>query len=79
MKRCIMSADAIEAEDMLKETISQLEDDFDYAVDGIAKLAADGDTATAQAIAEDLAASVDSIIKQVSGELVAEVDIDENK
>lgn len=66
MKRIIAAAEG--GEDQLNDTISNLKDDFDYAIDGLERLARQGANGRNDAlmIGEDLSASLQSIINQIA-------------
>lgn len=69
MKKYIRSSEtkpALSAEDKLKDLMGAMEDNFDYATDGIDKLASDTDINEAISIATELNACIDSFIKRIA-------------
>jgi len=71
MKRYIRNAEQSSTkEDLLKESVDTLKDDFDYAISGVEKLAADGniDGALEQvsALSEMINASIEEIAENVA-------------
>lgn len=65
MKRIIAAA-AEEKDTRLDDTISILKDDFNYCIDGIEKLGADGKTNDALAVATELTNGVNSTISKIA-------------
>lgn len=74
MKRYLRSVTAAEekvtAEDRLNDTIDQVKEDFDYAIDGINQLAGRLQMDDANAILEGLKAAVDQAIDSVSSAII---------
>jgi methyl-accepting chemotaxis protein len=72
MKRYIRSAEQPTVEDKLNDQIGQLKDDFNFLIEGIEKIAADGDFGSAQEIASGLSeminASIDEMAESISAE-----------
>lgn len=66
MKRYIKSAESTTAEDAVNEALSTLKDDFNYATDGIAKLAADGETGRALELANGLSEMINASIEEIA-------------
>lgn len=66
MKRIIKAAEGTSAEDMFKDQLNELEDTFNYAVDGLSKLATDGYAADAKEIAENLKSAIDSTVSKIA-------------
>ena len=67
MKRYIRNAEEGKSkQDMVAEAIDILEDDFKYAVDGIYKLSADGDTDKALELASSLSQMVNASIEEIA-------------
>lgn len=66
MVRYIRSQETTTAEDAVNEALSTLKDDFNYAVDGIAKLAADGDTGKALELANGLSEMINASIEEIA-------------
>lgn len=62
----VTAADESPASEAFEDGLSQLEDDFDFAISGLEKLSADGYPADAKDIAETLSASIDSAIASIS-------------
>lgn len=71
MVRYIKNAEdaAPSAEDRLNDILSVLKDNFEFAVDGIDKIAADGDVSGAIQLANDLNDSIDSMITEIAGDI----------
>ena len=74
MKRYLRTVTATEekvtAEDRLNDTIDQVKEDFDYAIDGINQLAGRLQMDDANAILESLRAAVDQAIDSVSSAII---------
>ena len=66
--RRIMSAESTTKQDQLAEMISQLDDDFSYALSGLEKLSRSGNTdiESGIAIATELSGNIQDIIAQIS-------------
>lgn len=54
------------AAEAFEDGLSQLEDDFDFAISGLEKLSADGYPADAKKIAETLSSNIDAAIASIS-------------
>lgn len=69
MKRYIISAesDAPSAEDRLNDVLSVLKDNFNFAIEGIEKIAADGDVSGALQEANALNEMIDGAIDGIAG------------
>ena len=63
-----MSAESTTKQDQLSEMISQLDDDFEYALSGLEKLSRSGnaDIESGIAIATELSGNIQDIIAQIS-------------
>ena len=63
-----MSAESTTKQDQLSEMISQLDDDFEYALSGLEKLSrsSNADIESGIAIATELSGSIQDIIAQIS-------------
>lgn len=69
--RTVTAADEkVTAEDRLADSIDQLKNDFDYALDGIEQLAGRLQMDDANAIIESLKAAVDQAIDSVSSAII---------
>lgn len=69
MKRYIRSAENTTAEDRLNDIMSILKDNFNFAIDGIAKIAADGDVAGAIEQANTLNQMIDGAIGEIAEDI----------
>lgn len=69
MKKMIKCADEVTVEERLKDDISAIKDDFDYAVSGIEKIAADGDFATASELIAQVKESVNVVIEAIASDI----------
>lgn len=72
MKRMIIRAaenDAPSAEDRLNDVLAVLKDNFNFAVDGIEKIAADGDITGAIEKASALNEMIDGSIEEIAGDI----------
>lgn len=71
MKRFIHAAEntAPSAEDRLNDILSVLKDNFDFAIDGIAKIAADGDITGAIEQATTLNQMIDGAIGEIAEDI----------
>lgn len=73
MKRYIKSADEeMTVEDRLNDSMSILKDDFNFLLDGISKIAADGDVAKATEIANGLSEMINASIEEMAEGISAE-------
>lgn len=74
MKRYVRSAEdsAPSAEDRLNDILAVLKDNFNFAVDGIEKIAADGDTTGAIAKANTLNEMIDGAIGEIAEDIAIE-------
>lgn len=66
MKRYIRSAEQPSVEERLNDQLSELKDDFNFAVDGIAKIAADGDFGRATELASGLSEMINASIEEIA-------------
>lgn len=69
MKRYIRSAENTTAEDRLDDIMSILKDNFNFAMDGIAKIAADGDVSGAIEQANTLNQMIDGAIGEIAEDI----------
>lgn len=71
MKRYIRNAEdaAPSAEDRLNDILNVMKDNFNFAVEGIEKIAADGDVAGAIQTANDLNDTLDAMIISIAGDI----------
>ena len=72
MKRMIIRAaenDAPSAEDRLNDVLAVLKDNFNFAVDGIEKIAADGNITGAIEKASALNEMIDGSIEEIAGDI----------
>ena len=66
MKKYIKNAEEpMSKEDQLKDAIIQLKDDFDFAISGIEKLAADGDVDRALELVSTTSAMINGAIEEI--------------
>ncbi len=65
-KKPITAADESPAVEAFEDGLSELEDDFDFAISGLEKLSADGYPADAKEIAETLSSNIDAAISSIS-------------
>lgn len=72
MKRYIRNAEQPSVEDRLNDQLSKLKDDFDFAMSGIEKIAADGDFGTAQELASSLSQMINASIEEMSENIASE-------
>lgn len=71
MKRYVRSADQPTAEDRLKDAMDVLEDDFAFVLEGIRKIATDGDYQKAMELVNGLSEMINASIEEMA-EAVAE-------
>lgn len=73
VRRSVKAAENETMDDRLDQALSDLKDDFDYAVSGLEKLGRDGANSSndALAIAETLSNSIQSTIDQIAGAVSA--------
>lgn len=73
VRRSIKAAEGETVDDRLDQALSDLKDDFDYAISGLEKLGRDGANSSndALAIAETLSNSIQSTIDQIAGAVSA--------
>lgn len=71
MKRYIHAAESQSpsAEDRLNDILSVLKDNFNFAIDGIAKIAADGDIAGAIEQANTLNEMIDGAVGEIAEDI----------
>lgn len=72
-RKSIKAAEGETVDDRLDQALSDLKDDFDYALSGLEKLGRDGANSSndALAIAETLSNSIQSTIDQIAGAVSA--------
>lgn len=73
VRRSIKAAEGETVDDRLDQALSDLKDDFDYAISGLEKLGRDGANASndALAIAETLSNSIQATIDQIASAVSA--------
>lgn len=72
MKRYIRSAEeSVNKEDILRDSISTLKDDFDFAVSGIEKLATDGNISKAMEQVNALSAMINGSVGEIAEDIAA--------
>ena len=59
-------------EDQLKDAIMQLKDDFDFAISGIEKLAADGNLDRALELVSTTSAMINGAIEDIAEDIASE-------
>ena len=69
MKKYIRSNEQPTAEDRLNDTLSVLKDNFDFAISGIEKIAADGDVTGAIEKANTLNEMIDGAIGEITEDI----------
>ena len=62
----VTAAEGTTAEEAFNDLLDAIEDDFNYALDGLDKLAQDGYPADAKQIAEQLQASINASVSSIS-------------
>lgn len=73
VRESVKAAEGETMDDRLDQALSDLKDDFDYAISGLEKLGRDGANSSndALAIAETLSNSIQSTIDQIAGAVSA--------
>ena len=73
IQKSVQAAEGETIDDRLDQALSDLKDDFDYAISGLEKLGRDGANSSndALAIAETLSNSIQSTIDQIAGAVSA--------
>lgn len=73
VRKSVKAAENETIDDRLDQALSDLKDDFDYAISGLEKLGRDGANSSndALAIAETLGNSIQSTIDQIAGAVSA--------
>lgn len=73
VRNTVNAAEGETMDDRLDQALSDLKDDFDYAISGLEKLGRDGANSSndALAIAETLSNSIQSTIDQIAGAVSA--------
>ena len=70
MKRYIKNAEESSTkEDLLNESLDQLKDDFDFAMEGIEKIAADGDIDRALELVNTTSAMINGAIEDIAEDI----------
>lgn len=75
MKRYIRSAEEtkeVSVEDQLNDALGALKDDFNFVIDGIEKIAADGNFSKASEIANGLSEMINASIEEMAEAISAE-------
>ncbi len=73
MKKYIRTAqEPSPKEEVLKDDIDQLKDDFDYAMSGIEKIAADGDVDKASEIVRSLSEMINASDEEIAENIASE-------
>lgn len=73
MKKYIRTAqEPTPKEEVLKDDIDQLKDDFDYAMSGIEKIAADGDVDKASEIVRSLSEMINASVEEIAENIASE-------
>lgn len=73
MKKYIKNAEEpTSKEDQLKDAMMQLKDDFDFAVSGLEKLAADGDIEEAIELVSTTSAMINGAIEEILEKITSE-------
>ncbi len=60
------------ARDNFDDKVDATKDNFDFAIDGILKIAADGNLAQAEELVTQLNATIDSAINQITSSIASE-------
>lgn len=66
MKRVIKAANETKGEEAFNETLSDIQDDFDYFVDGLDKMSRDGNTSEALRLTLEAKEAINSLIDKIS-------------
>lgn len=66
MKKYIRNAEQTSAEDRLNDAMSILKDDFDFVMDGIDKIATDGDVPRALELVNGLSEMINASIEEMA-------------
>ena len=72
MKRYIRNAEEISIEDKLADLINTVKDNFNFAIDGIEKLAADGDISNAIEKARTLNEMIDGAVGEIAEDIATD-------
>ena len=72
MKRYIHAAEQPSVEDQFNDQVSILKDDFNFAVDGISKIAADGDYGKAAELINGLSEMINASVEEMAEAISAE-------
>ena len=71
MKRYIRNAEEISIEDKLADLLDTIKDNFNFAIDGIEKIASDGDITTALDKARTLNEMIDGAVGEIAEDIAA--------
>ena len=71
MKRYIRNAEEISIEDKLADLLDTIKDNFNFAIDGIEKIASDGDITTALDKARTLNDMIDGAVGEIAEDIAA--------
>ena len=71
MKRYIKTAEEISIEDKLADLLDTIKDNFNFAIDGIEKIASDGDITTALDKARTLNEMIDGAVGEIAEDIAA--------
>ena len=72
MKRYIRTAEEISIEDKLADLVNTVKDNFNFAIDGIEKLAADGDISNAIEKARTLNEMIDGAVGEIAEDIATD-------
>lgn len=72
MKRYIKNAEENSKESILNDQLNQLKDDFNFLIDGIEKIGADGDFESATQLASGISESINSSINDMAQGITSE-------
>ena len=72
MKKYVRTAEQPSVEDVLNDNLSTLKDDFNFLVDGIEKIAADGDFGKASELAATASEMINGAIEEMAENISAE-------
>ena len=72
MKRYIKNAEENSKESILNDQLSQLKDDFNFLIDGIEKIGADGDFESATQLAAGISESINASINEMAQGITSE-------
>lgn len=72
MRIYVRSAEEVEAEERLNDAMSILKDDFNFVMDGIDKIAADGDISRALELVGGLSEMINASIEEMAETIASE-------